>query len=1123
MQLNYQLFPLTLLLQINNHIFISFIRKKHNINNMKKLVYFIILSIAVIQACTQRNNPTNAVPSAEELNRPFGKTDVSAFVKPPKAYHPETWFHYIGGNVATSGITADLEAIAGAGFSGIQMFHGQFGGAWPGVETQIPCLSPSWEYALKHTAEECRRLGLRFAMHNCPGWAMSGGPWIKPENAMRHLVWSRTDIEGGGRKNAELPVPQPSSEEWRDYRDIALIAFPTPAGDTGERLKPLSVKSDLNFEWKDFMLEHILNNNNKPFKLPPVSGDSLHWLEITFPEPVTVRTVEFSSVQWAGHDWCYEPGITVSVEAIFPSGKRELINTEMPQSNWQDDRPISLACNETAATSKYRINIRNRHNMNLYSLRMFSAARKNSWESEAAWTLRSILRTNDNPQQSPATFIRPDKIIDLSDMTDEHGNLEWDIPAGKWTVLRIGHVNTGERNAPAPPEGTGWECDKLNTAGAEAHFAGYIGRLADTALAGGLLTGIHFDSWECRTQTWTEDMEQEFEQLSGYRLRQWLPALFGYVIGDHETSIRFLRDWRGVINHLSVNEYYRRIAELGHEKGLEFTVETAAGDVFPADILEYFKHADVPMCEFWQPLEESFVGSINFKSVKPTASASRLYGKTRVAAEAFTSFQLTWDEHLSMLKEVANRNFIEGVTHLYFHTYTHNPLTDQPEPGTSFGDAAIGTPFLRGQTWWKHMPEFTTYIARLNYMLERGKPVSDVLWYLGDEINHKPDQKAPFPEGYKYDYCNPDILLNRLSVHNGKIVTPEGIKYSVIWIPDNKRMLPETLEKLLDLVNEGATIIGDAPKGLATLSGGEASQHRFDSAVKAIWGHSGSAGIRTVGSGKVLSGMSINDALNTLNIAPDVIGSDAMWLHRRTQGADWYYVCAPSGSDFSGELSFNNTGNAEIWDPVSGEIYKAKTLNRGDGRTAVELDLARAGSCFVVFRETGKPAPTKKTSGNSESISLNSAWTLAFPSGWGAPDKFDTRELKAWKDLNLSPEAKAFSGTVTYTATFNAGAVRKDAIYSLDLGRVEMIAVVTLNGKKLRTLWTPPYRLDITGALNPGENTLQIEVTGTWFNRLVYDASLPEDQRKTWTFNPPRKDSPLRESGLLGPVELIIN
>jgi hypothetical protein len=1089
-----------------------------DINSMRKILLLLVFTTLKVPFTIQSEAQSPVVPSKAELNRPFGKQDAELFKNPPKVYHPETWFHFIGGNVAKAGITADLEAIARAGISGVQLFHGQFGKPWPGVEPQIACLSPLWDDAVKHTAEECRRLGLRFTMQNCPGWAMSGGPWIKPSDAMRTLVWSRTDVSGG-RIDQPLPVPKPSQEEWRDYRDVAVLVFPTPPGDDGGVLKPFSVKSDTALPWKAF----ISGESKDKFQLAPASEEKPHWIEVTFPEPVVVRTVEFSDVQGFNHAWCFAPGVRVTVTAILPGGKtREILNTPMPMAAWQSDHPISLACDETEGTGTYRIEIVNQHDMDLRSLRLLSAARKNNWESEAAWTLRSIVRESEHPKQSEEAFIRSENVVDISSFMNKDGRLNWKAPEGSWTILRIGHVNAGQKNGPAPPEGTGWECDKLSDEGPKAHFAGYIGRLNSGPLSGGLLNGMLMDSWECYTQTWTNKMESEFGNLTGYPLRKMLPAVMGYVIDDQETTGRFLRDWRFVINELFVNRFYGGMARLAKGNGLNLQYETAAGDVFPADIMEYYKFADVPMTEFWHPYSDSYVGALNFKPIKPTASAARLYGKPRVSAEAFTSFNHTWDEHLSMLKEVANLNFIEGVTHLVFHTYTHNPRTDWLPPGNSFSGAGIGTPFLRGQTWWKYMPEFTSYLARLNYLFERGKPVSDVLWYLGDEINHKPDQEAPFPKGYKYDYCNPDVLLNRLSVSDGNIVTPEGLSYRVIWLPDNERMLPETLEKLLGMVRQGATLIGNAPRQIATLMGGRDAQQRFDRAVKELWGGSKEK-IRIIEKGKVLAGMTIDEALPKLNILPDVTGGDALWLHRRIDGADWYYVSAPYGSGFQGDLSFPDSGIPEIWDPLTGEIEAATVVRQEAGRISVNLDLPRSGSCFVVFRKTGGMAiQAGKIVKPFETAIPVGPWTLSFPPGWGAPSSIPVNELKAWKDLDMTPEAKAFSGSAVYTTTFDAGVVKDNQRFILDLGKVEMIAAVSLNGKPVRTLWTPPYRTDLTEAVKPGINQLSVEVTGTWFNRLVFDARLPEDQRKTWAINNPAKEEALRESGLLGPVILTI-
>ncbi|MDR1722978.1 MAG: hypothetical protein LBR84_03450 [Tannerella sp.] len=1084
---------------------------------MKQLIYKGLLSVILISAsCSNENdNVAPILPSNDEIHSAFGNKDVKMFHNPPKVYHPETWFHFIGGNVSKQGITTDLEAIADAGISGIQLFHGQFGGPWPGVNEQITCLSPSWDDAVRHVAEECRRLGLRFTMQNCPGWAMSGGPWIKPENAMRNLTYSRTDVEGPV-VDLNLPI---NEDDWRDYMDIAVLAFPTPADDTNQPLKPLVINSKKGETWKELFDAA----NPKALKLQPSDGQP-HWVEIQFSKPVTLRTIEFSSVNGFNHNWCYEPGINVTVNALSGNVSTEILNADMPQSSWSDNRPISLSCSGESLgkpVQTYSIQISNMHEMNISHLRFYTAARNNNWEAEAGWTLRSMMRQGEDVVQSPETWIDADKILDISDKMDATGRLQWTAPEGRWTILRIGHFNTGRRNSPAPPEGTGWECDKLSTAGPDAHFAGYIGRLNKGPLAGGLLNGMLMDSWECGTQTWTTDMEAVFADYAGYPLRKWIPAVFGYVVGSPDTTARFLLDWRGNIGDLFANKFYGRMAELARENGLAVQYETAAGDIFPADIMEYYKHADVPMTEFWQPFSDGYVGSLNYKPIKPTASAARLYGKTRVAAEAFTSFSLTWDEHLSMLKEVFNVKAVEGVTHLIFHTYTHNPQQPFLPPGTAFG-SSIGTPFLRGQTWWQYMPDFVAYLSRCNYLLERGRPVSDVLWYIGDEIDHKPDQNIEI-EGYKYDYCNPDMLLNRLSVKDRKIVTPEGLTYRVLWIPENRRMRPETLEKIGRMIEDGAVVIAEAPQGLATLSGGAEAQERFDRAVKHIWGDM-LGNIRMVGKGLIIMDNStrmVRSILKEDNVNPDVTGGDAIWLHRQTEGADWYFVSAPQGRDFKGELSFRCTGRAEIWDPLTGDVTPLKT-SISDKRSTASFDLPYAGSCFVVFRHDGKtPKTNDDIAFTVKNIPLDAEWTLTFPAGWGAPESLKIKDLKAWKDLDISDEGRAFSGTVRYSTSFDTKSLGDYKHVILDLGRVEMIASVSLNGKKLSTLWSPPYSLDITKALIKGENKLEIDVTGTWFNRLVFDAGQPEADRKTWTISAPANDSPLRESGLLGPTVLI--
>lgn len=1086
--------------------------------DMKARTFVTFFSALLLSSGTYLSAQDVFLPSLSMLEAPFSDADLGRFAQPDRVFYPEIWIECMCGNLSERGITADLEAIAEAGFNGVQLFFGNRGTAWPGVE-QIEVLSPEWESFVRHAASEARRLGLRFTLQNCAGWAMAGGPWIEPADAMRHLVMSRTDVEGG-RVDVMLPVEAGYLTDWRDYNDVAVLAFPTPEGDTGEALVSASVDSSFpSFPW------HSCVEGQGGGVLPPTTPDAPHTALITLAEPAVVRTVVLSSVQTWNHQWCYEPGVHIKVEAVAADGMTTTVfDDDMPQSCWQDEMPLSLALSEAPATTTWKVSIVNRHDMSLSALRLLSAARKNNWEFESARTLRGLMPASDAPLQGEDTYIYKESVLDLTDAMTADGHLSTLLPEGRWTILRLGHVNTGKKNSPAPPEATGFECNKYDVEGAQKHFAGYIGRLVDGSLEGGLLDGMLLDSWECEYQTWTKEMEAEFRALHGYDVRPYIPALFGWVIESTEMTSRFLRDWRALVNHLSVEHFYGEMARLGHEKGLSVTYETAAGDVFPADIMEYFKHADIPMCEFWCHPTDEFIGSLAFKPIKPTVSAGRLYGKPRVAAEAFTAWTTTWDEQLSAIRDVANRNLIEGATYLIYQAYTHNPRPDELVPGTSFGDG-ICTPFLRVQTWWRHMRAFNDCTARTTYLLERGRPVSDVLWYLGDEIDHKPDQCAPFPEGFKYDYCNPDVLLHRLSVKDGRLVTPEGLSYRLLWMPRAGRMLPETLERLVELANDGAVIVGDVPVALATLADAHAAQLRFDKAVRTLWGD-GRAGRHDVGKGTLFSGMTIDEALKALSLKPDVLADGLQWLHRTVEGADWYFVCPRRGETFTGTVRFHAQGEVTLWNPVTGTASPAVSNATKDGYSEVELSLERAETCFVVFSRNRMTGCRPAIAGTVDTLAVSDVWTVTFPAAWGYDAVSCVDTLRSWTEMDVPDEVRAYSGTVSYRTTLTVEGkshLKRGPRYLLDVGRVEQIARVIVNGEEVQTLWTPPYRVDVTPYLHYGpfrKNTLVVEVTNTWYNRLLWDVRQPEAERKTWTAHWPVPDSAFRPSGLLGPVTL---
>lgn len=274
--------------------------------------------------------------------------------------------------------------------------------------------------------------------------------------------------------------------------------------------------------------------------------------------------------------------------------------------------------------------------------------------------------------------------------------------------------------------------------------------------------------------------------------------------------------------------------------------------------------------------------------------------------------------------------------------------------------------------------------------------------------------------------------------------------------------------------------------------------------------------------GRIIRDVPIRELGRTLEglaLQPDVKPTSLRWLHRHTKGADWYMICPQPEQGFSAEVAFRQKGRAELWNPMNGSIQLADT-ETDDDYTLVHLNLQRGEMLFLVFKHDSRPKRVN-TIKETATISLG-RWTLTFPLGWGIEEPLQLTELKPWKDLPLSDEGRAFSGTATYETSVQIDRIKRGRRCLLRLGEVEEIAVVKVNGEAIDTLWATPYQTDIAPYLHRGNNTISIQVTSTWFNRLVYDASLPEEQRKTWVINGPSAKEPLRPSGLIGPVEIVM-
>jgi hypothetical protein len=452
-------------------------------------------------------------------------------------------------------------------------------------------------------------------------------------------------------------------------------------------------------------------------------------------------------------------------------------------------------------------------------------------------------------------------------------------------------------------------------------------------------------------------------------------------------------------------------------------------------------------------------------------------------------------------------------------------------PGNEFH---AGTHFNRKITWWNQAKSFTDYVARCSYLLQQGLFVADVCYYNGDGAPSLVEPKHVDPSlglGYDYDVCNAEVLLLRMAVRDGRIVLPDGMSYRLLVLPERKAMPVEVLRKICDLVAAGATVVGPKPQRDTGLKDYPKCDQEVKRLAEEVWGPCDGRTIteHRFGKGTVIWGKKLRDVLATKSVPPDfefaASAGDAFidFIHRTANGADVYFLANRNGREESATCTFRINGRLpEFWDPVTGAMHETNSYSSADGRTVVPLRLAPYGSTFVVFRAS---APGAQHAGrNFDTLKpvqeLTGPWTVEFDPKWGGPKSVHFDQLVSWTSR---PEdgVKFYSGTAVYQKSFNFNGLLPGSRVYLDLGGVRDLAEVRLNGKSLGTVWTAPWQVDITDAVQPTGNRLDIAVTNLWPNRLIGDAALPAKERLTKTNIGLSKDQPLLESGLLGPVRLM--
>lgn len=1146
----------------------------------------------------------------------------TGFLSPPDSAKPQTWWHWMNGNITKDGITADLEAMKQIGLGGATIVNVDC--AIP--RGNVPFMSSEWREDFKFAVQEANRLGLKLCVENCAGWSSSGGPWNSVTNAMQCLTSSELMVTGPTNFSAVLPSP-PVTLGF--YCDIAVLAFKDspPGADTTQTPAKLEIKHAV-YEAKS-------------------GGGSAD---------VTAKVIELvqggrKSIAASSDELGGDPA----------SGSVKQLRVDFTL----DGKPATLTVDEGDTL--------------IFPVNMNQLSAIHSFEKLS--TDHTFVRPPTGTSFLAGRTIPHDGIVDLTAKLAADGRLRWEAPPGNWTILRLGYTPIGVNNHPAPKEGTGLECDKLSKAALDVHWDGFMQKVLNDArpLAGKTLDASLIDSYEIGNQDWTADFREEFKLRRGYDPLPFLPTFTRRVVDNPAVTERFLWDMRRTVADLFAENYYGHFSELCRQHGLLSAIEPYTG---PFESLQCGAPDGVVMGEFWAGSQgdpsvkmaasvahiygKTIVGAESFTawpsdggwqddpySLKPLGDLMFCQGINRYffhryAMQPWTNrwpgmtmgpfginFERTetwWNQGQAWINYISRCQFLlqQGRSvndAAYFDGQSAPVVMRAGHPALPTGydfDAVDAEVLLHGATVKNGR---LTLASGANYA---------VLVMPPDDTNLTP----------------PMLSCLRKLVHAGATVVGSRPQHSPSLedYPECDKQVQNMAEELWGSC-DGKTVL----------------EHDF-------------------GKGHVIWGEPLADIFAAENLEPDFefqgasTDTQLVYTHRVDNSMDIYFVSNQRRQSDSADCTFRVSGRIpELWHPDTGAMETAPVWSAHDGRTTVRLDFDPAGSVFVVFRrKTGSedhivsirstsgasalskleiqhavygatdgagemdvtaelagmvrngelavkvgsdvfghdPAimhakklrvdylldgePGRASAKENEMLTLPAtavggtrtqwetgiaadgssavnvwgncritletadgkilnvdatnlpptqeiagAWNLSFPANWGAPTAVTLDKLISWTD-STNTGVRFFSGSAAYEKEIDISEDQLSAGRALwlDLGLVKNFAEVTLNGQDLGVLWKPPFRVNVTAAAKTGVNKLVVRVTNLWPNRIIGDEQLPADcewngdQLQDWpqwllegkpsptgrfTFETWRhysKDSPLLESGLLGPVTL---
>ena len=1043
----------------------------------------------------------------------------TGFDTPPAEAMPRTWWHWVSGNISKEGITLDLEAMKRVGVAEAQVFNVDQGPAGP-----VRTLSPEWNELTKFAIEEAERIGVELAFQNCPGWSTSGGPWVMPQQSMQYVYWSTTGIAGG----SEVDVSLPKGKDAPEYVDLAVLAFPTPPGDATDAKKPegkrlTNARAKAGFEAK------VDSRVATPWTVPA---------ELIIPKDrlidVTSRLSADGKLKWTA------PAGNWTVLRIGHASKGEKNHPSVPEATGLEVDKLSADAVTAHFNKGYMSQVLN--DAGPLAGRSLKYLLCDSWEAGSQnWTpsMRETFTKRFGYDPIPWLPVMTGRVVGSVDQSErflwdlrrliadltannhfgtlqklahQHGlqfyaeapgigmpcvadelqcKARTDIPMGEFWLHGEGsadvkeaasaaHIN-GKRWVAAEsftgrPEDASWRNDPYSIkALGDKHFCLGLNRVVFHRYAHqpfpDRVPGVTMGPWGLnfeRTQTWWEPGAAWLKYIARC---EWMLSQ-GAAVSD---VLFFYGEWAP--NTLPARANLKPAIPAGYDyDGCDCETLAKAsvkdGNVVLPSGMTYcvlaLAESDSMTPQTLAVVEKLVKAGATVVGVKPTKSPS-LADYPKADAEVKRVADELWAESPGT---TAGRSVGSGK--VYASLTVADALNDLQLPPDFASDAK----------------------SQSAVMAVHRKTASGDLFFVSNQRYQAVTVSCAF----------------RVS---GKV--PE------LWHPDTGVVEPvpvyreangvTTIPLFFAPAGSVFVVFRDAPRPtdwvtdmrLPRDADAAAARPKVE-IVKAVYQPVGKAGGKDV-TERVRQAW--KDDAEPLRVDNGTMGGDPLFRTVKELVVDYrldgkpVHTVVSEGEVFALPIASWATPGVELRRDDAGRL-KVRPWAAG------EIDLTFA-SGKTWHHAVAMAAPVH---------AIDGAWDVYFPAGRGAPEKTTLDSLVSWT-TQAESGVKYFSGTATYqkTIALDAGLLGVGKVIELDLGDVKNLAEVVLNGQNLGVLWKPPFRVDISRVAKAGQNQLEVKITNLWPNRLVGDEALPKEKRTTWTtFNPFKADSPLLQSGLLGPV-----